>query len=116
MMKPRKYATGLVGDDGPDEGGSSSNPIPGPSHGRGFSIPKKPFGRGAPSTTDYKPKQGNTVHVKAKGITEEKCREAFQNIGSILNISMELERNCGFVTFSTVASAEKAIQEVRTHI
>lgn len=65
------------------------------------------------STPDFKPKQGKTIHVRGVGLlTEEICREAFNNVGSIISVSMELDRNCGFVTFDKIESAEKAIQEV----
>jgi hypothetical protein len=63
------------------------------------------------------PKPGHTVHVKATGghrkFTEEMCREIFSKVGgTIVNITMELERNCGFVTFDKIELAEKSIMEL----
>lgn len=58
------------------------------------------------------PKKGNTVYVHGHGATEELLRKAFHNFGTIVNISLEKERNCGFVTFDKMDSADMAIQEV----
>ncbi|XP_045197091.1 negative elongation factor E-like isoform X2 [Mercenaria mercenaria] len=58
------------------------------------------------------PKKGNTVYVHGHGVNEELLRKAFHNFGNIVNISMEKERNCGFVTFDKMDSADMAIQEV----
>ncbi|XP_060594827.1 negative elongation factor E-like [Ruditapes philippinarum] len=58
------------------------------------------------------PKKGNTVYVHGHGVNEELLRKAFHNFGNIVNISMEKERNCGFVTFDKMDCADMAIQEV----
>lgn len=58
------------------------------------------------------PKKGNTVYVHGHGITEDLLRKAFHNFGNIVNISLEKERSCGFVTFDKMDSADMAIQEV----
>jgi len=103
-----------------DQRSSSSGSSPGgdESPGRSGSGGMSPFkspSRYGGGTTSLSPKQGKTVHVRGMGnLTEEICREAFNNIGSIINVSMELDRNCGFVTFDKIESAEKAIQEVRS--
>uniref|UniRef100_T1J1B0 protein kinase C n=1 Tax=Strigamia maritima TaxID=126957 RepID=T1J1B0_STRMM len=59
-----------------------------------------------------KPKQGNTIYVHGFGVTEEILRNAFSDFGNIINISMEIDKNCGFVTFENMKSAEKAINEM----
>jgi negative elongation factor E len=61
------------------------------------------------------PRQGHTVHVRGKGpgkLTESVCREVFGKVGVIVNVTVEAERSCAFVTFSKVEMADKAIQEV----
>lgn len=58
------------------------------------------------------PRRGNTVYVHGHGVTEELLRKAFHNFGNIVNISLEKEKNCGFVTFDKMDSADVAIQEV----
>ncbi|XP_029656219.1 negative elongation factor E isoform X1 [Octopus sinensis] len=58
------------------------------------------------------PRKGNTIYVYGHKVTEELLRKAFENIGPIVNVTMELERNCGFVTFEKVEFAEQAIAMV----
>ncbi|XP_052789968.1 negative elongation factor E-like [Mya arenaria] len=57
------------------------------------------------------PKKGNTVYVHGMGVSEETLRKTFSNFGKIVNVSMEKERNCGFITFENMDSADIAIQE-----
>lgn len=59
-----------------------------------------------------RPKQGNTVYVNGFGVTEDILRTAFTPFGQIVNISMEVDKNCGFITFEKMESAEKAINEM----
>ena len=40
------------------------------------------------------------------------CRNTFTQYGQIVNISMEVEKNCGFITYERVESAEKSIAEL----
>ena len=35
------------------------------------------------------PKKGNTIYVRAHGITEEIMRKAFSNVGNILHLTIE---------------------------
>lgn len=42
------------------------------------------------------PKKGNTIYVNGLDITEEILRKAFSNIGSILNINMERDKQLVF--------------------
>ncbi|KAH0808642.1 hypothetical protein GEV33_014149 [Tenebrio molitor] len=59
-----------------------------------------------------KPRQGNTIYVSGYKITEEFLKKHFSTIGNIVNISMEIEKNRGFVTFDKVEAAERAIAEM----
>lgn len=59
-----------------------------------------------------KPRQGHTVYVYGYGVTEEILRNQFTPYGPIVNISMEVEKNCGFITYEKVEHAERSIAEV----
>ncbi|CAL4202646.1 unnamed protein product, partial [Meganyctiphanes norvegica] len=63
-------------------------------------------------TSDGKPRQGHTIYVFGYNISEEILKKAFSTFGNIVNVNMEIEKNCGFVTFDKVDSAEKAIAEM----
>ena len=45
---------------------------------------------------------GHTVYVYGYGVTEEILRNQFTPFGPIVNISMEVEKNCGFITYEKV--------------
>ena len=59
-----------------------------------------------------KPRVGHTVYVYGYGITEDLLRSTFTQFGQIVNISMEVEKNCGFITYEKVESTERSIAEV----
>lgn len=59
-----------------------------------------------------RPRQGNTIYVRGYGVTQELLQKTFEPIGNIINISMEMDKNCGFVTFEKIDQAEKAIKDV----
>ncbi|KAL0279962.1 UNVERIFIED_CONTAM: hypothetical protein PYX00_001402 [Menopon gallinae] len=59
-----------------------------------------------------KPRQGNTIFVSGYKITEDLLRKTFQGSGNIVNVSMEIEKNRGFVTFDKMEAAERAINEM----
>ncbi|KAF4532125.1 hypothetical protein B566_EDAN004131 [Ephemera danica] len=59
-----------------------------------------------------KPRQGNTIYVSGYKITEDILKKAFQPFGKIVNVSMEIEKNRGFVTFEKMDSADRAIAEM----
>ena len=48
-------------------------------------------------------RQGNTIYVHGYNITEDLLRVTFGSCGKIVNISMEVEKNCGFITFDKVS-------------
>jgi len=58
------------------------------------------------------PKKGNTIYVHGHGLSEELLSKAFLSLGSIVNISMEPDKNCGFVTFEKMESADEAITQM----
>lgn len=55
---------------------------------------------------------GNTVYVSGFGISEEFLRKHLGNIGAVSFITMEIEKNRGFVTFDETECAERAIAEM----
>nr|CAD7259498.1 unnamed protein product [Timema shepardi]CAD7569494.1 unnamed protein product [Timema californicum] len=59
-----------------------------------------------------KPRQGNTIFVSGHKITEEFLRKAFHSCGHIVNVTMEIEKHRGFVTFDKVEVADRAITEL----
>jgi len=62
-------------------------------------------------------RQGNTVYVFGYQITEELLKKAFASLGGkIVNISMEVEKNCGFLTFDRADVAERAISEFNGNV
>jgi negative elongation factor E len=42
------------------------------------------------------------VYVYGYGVTEDILRSQFTPYGPIVNISMEVEKNCGFITYEKV--------------
>jgi len=68
--------------------------------------------RGLADAKDNKPRVGHTVYVFGYQITEELIRSTFSQFGAIVNISMEVEKNCGFITYEKVECAERAIAQV----
>lgn len=59
-----------------------------------------------------KPRQGNTIYVTGYNITEEFLKKHFSSVGNIVNISMEIEKNRGFITFDKVEASDRAIAEM----
>nr|CAG4642104.1 EOG090X0F8Z [Eurycercus lamellatus] len=63
-------------------------------------------------TKPERPKTGHTIYIFGYSITEDILKKAFNSFGNVVNISMEIEKNCGFVTFDKTSSAERAITEM----
>lgn len=61
-----------------------------------------------------RPRSGNTVYVSGNKVTEEFLKKHFHEFGEILNISMEIEKGRGFITFSKTESADRAIGELHS--
>ncbi|KAK2587742.1 hypothetical protein KPH14_003850 [Odynerus spinipes] len=65
-----------------------------------------------PSKQEVKPRAGNTIFVCGYKISEDFLKKHFQTFGNVINISMEAEKNRGFVTFDKPEAAERAISEM----
>ncbi|CAH1709960.1 hypothetical protein AGLY_010998 [Aphis glycines] len=50
----------------------------------------------------------------SSSMTEEFLRSTFSKFGPIINISMEIEKNRGFITFNSPDTAEKAVTQMNT--
>lgn len=61
-----------------------------------------------------KPRSGHTIFVAGKQVTEEYLKKHFSAYGMIVNVSMEIEKGRGFITFTKPESAEKAIAEMHS--
>lgn len=66
--------------------------------------------------TKDKPKTGYTIYVSGKSITEDFLKKHFGEFGTIVNVSMEIEKGRGFVTFSKTEATDRAIAEVCSRI
>lgn len=71
--------------------------------------PAKTAAAGAKSD---KPKSGNTIYVSGNRLTEDYLHKQFDGFGKIVNISMEIEKGRGFITFVRAEAAEQAIKEL----
>ncbi|KYO19115.1 negative elongation factor E [Alligator mississippiensis] len=58
------------------------------------------------------PRKGNTVYVYGADMTQALLRSAFTPFGTIIDISMDNPRNCAFVTYEKMESADQAIAEL----
>uniref|UniRef100_A0A2M4BWB4 Negative elongation factor E n=1 Tax=Anopheles marajoara TaxID=58244 RepID=A0A2M4BWB4_9DIPT len=67
-----------------------------------------------PDSAKERPRSGNTVYVSGNKVTEDFLKKHFSDYGDILNISMEIEKGRGFITFSNTESADKAINELHS--
>ncbi|GAB6021885.1 hypothetical protein CHUAL_006051 [Chamberlinius hualienensis] len=64
------------------------------------------------NTTTTTTRQGNTIYVHGYGVTETILRNSFTSFGNIINISMETDKNCGFITFEKMEASDRAITEM----
>jgi negative elongation factor E len=107
------------------EDNSSKSPIPVPEKSdngnRGISFLYQQFEKEKDTDKkhspprDNKPKSGYTIYVSGKSITEDFLKKHFSDYGSIVNVSMEIEKGRGFITFSKTEATDKAIVEVNYH-
>ena len=61
---------------------------------------------------EVEPKKGNTIYVFGPGLTEAIVKKTFANLGTIINTSMEQEKNCAFITFERMEHADEAIAQM----
>lgn len=57
---------------------------------------------------------GNTICVSGNNVTEEFLRSQFSTFGKIVNVSMEIEKGRGFITFGEAESAERSINHMHS--
>lgn len=86
---------------------------------RGYGEKKEVTGGGASGGLSIaaaqrfdRPRSGNTIYVAGNKVTEEYLKQHFSAYGMIVNVSMEIEKGRGFITFTKPESAEKAIAEM----
>ncbi|KAI2802880.1 hypothetical protein RDWZM_001133 [Blomia tropicalis] len=58
------------------------------------------------------PQQGNTIYIHGENLTEDMLRLAFSTFGTVLNITAEPSKNCGFVTYDSIDTANMAINDM----
>ncbi|XP_050163629.1 negative elongation factor E [Myiozetetes cayanensis] len=58
------------------------------------------------------PRKGNTLYVHGAELSPELLRAAFGPFGAIIDLSMDAPRNCAFVTYEKMESADQAIAEL----
>lgn len=94
--------------------GHDSNANAGGATPGGPSGPSGGAPGGGPATPGRfdRPRTGNTIYVAGKQVTEEYLKKHFSSHGMIVNVSMEIEKGRGFITFTKPESAEKAIAEM----
>lgn len=61
-----------------------------------------------------KQRTGNTICVSGNSVTEDFLRNQFSTFGKIVNVSMEIEKGRGFITFAKPESAERAINDMHS--
>ncbi|TNN59734.1 Negative elongation factor E [Liparis tanakae] len=57
-------------------------------------------------------RKGNTVYVYGSGLGEDNLRSSFSQHGTIIDLSMDNPRNCAFITFEKMESADQAVAEL----
>uniref|UniRef100_A0A8C6P9I4 Negative elongation factor E n=1 Tax=Nothobranchius furzeri TaxID=105023 RepID=A0A8C6P9I4_NOTFU len=57
-------------------------------------------------------RKGNTLYVYGSGLVEDNLRSAFSQHGNIIDLSMDNPRNCAFITFEKMESADQAVVEL----
>lgn len=88
---------------------ASPHPVQNSSGSTGSTTPSAAAAAGPKSD---KPRSGNTIYVSGTRVTEEFLRKHFAAFGKIVNVSMEIEKGRGFITFGKSEHAEKAIAEM----
>nr|KAF6506811.1 negative elongation factor complex member E [Rousettus aegyptiacus] len=73
-----------------------------------------PFRRSDSFPERRAPRKGNTLYVYGEDMTPTLLRGAFSPFGNIIDLSMDPPRNCAFVTYEKMESADQAVAEVGT--
>ncbi|XP_050538438.1 negative elongation factor E [Daktulosphaira vitifoliae] len=74
-----------------------------------------PVIQNSPEHISETPRKGITIFVGgSSSLTEEFLRSTFSKFGTIINISMEIEKNRGFITFNSSDIAEKAVAQMNS--
>ncbi|XP_015154253.1 negative elongation factor E [Gallus gallus] len=58
------------------------------------------------------PRKGNTLYVHGAELSPELLRSAFSPFGAIIDLSLDSPRNCAFVTYEKMESADQAMAEL----
>uniref|UniRef100_A0A669QFY6 Negative elongation factor E n=1 Tax=Phasianus colchicus TaxID=9054 RepID=A0A669QFY6_PHACC len=58
------------------------------------------------------PRKGNTLYVHGAELSPELLRSAFAPFGAIIDLSLDSPRNCAFVTYEKMESADQAMAEL----
>ncbi|XP_050421885.1 negative elongation factor E [Adelges cooleyi] len=67
----------------------------------------------SPEHVPEPPRKGITIFVGgSSSLTEEFLRSTFIKFGTIINISMEIEKNRGFITFNSSDIADRAVSQM----
>uniref|UniRef100_A0AC11BDM7 Negative elongation factor complex member E n=1 Tax=Ovis aries TaxID=9940 RepID=A0AC11BDM7_SHEEP len=71
-----------------------------------------PFRRSDSFPERRAPRKGNTLYVYGEDMTPTLLRGAFSPFGNIIDLSMDPPRNCAFVTYEKMESADQAVAEL----
>ncbi|EHB16083.1 Negative elongation factor E [Heterocephalus glaber] len=71
-----------------------------------------PFRRSDSFPERRAPRKGNTLYVYGEDMTPTLLRGAFAPFGNIIDLSMDPPRNCAFVTYEKMESADQAVAEL----
>nr|XP_056707357.1 negative elongation factor E [Euleptes europaea] len=62
------------------------------------------------------PRKGNTVYVSGADMSQTMLTTAFSAFGNIIDLSMDNPRNCAFITFEKMESADQAITKLNNAV
>lgn len=81
---------------------------------RGLSDKKSSDSNSPTIQRTEKQRTGNTIYVSGNKVTEDFLRTNFSTFGKIVNVSMEIEKGRGFITFQTTRAADRSIAEMHS--
>ncbi|XP_075042651.1 negative elongation factor E [Mixophyes fleayi] len=79
-------------------------------------IEKSVWGQLAAFTDRREPRKGNTLYVHGVGMKKQMLNDPFSKFGKIIDLATDPSRNCAFVTFEKMESADQAIQELNNTV